>query len=108
MENALFHGLLPNKEENGNVLGGTIRVQIGGKGGQMRIVVSNDGRMIEPEQLALLNQIINSTEPAVDGRGIGIRNVAARLRLLYKESSRMRLTSGDGVTAVELSYRETC
>ncbi|MCI8492594.1 sensor histidine kinase [Anaerotruncus sp.] len=108
VENALFHGLLPNKEENGNVLGGTIRVQIGGKGGQMRIVVSNDGRMIEPEQLALLNQIINSTEPAVDGRGIGIRNVAARLRLLYKESSRMRLTSGDGVTAVELSYQETC
>ncbi len=104
VENALFHGLLPNKEENGNVVGGTIWIKISQEENQTIISISDDGRGMSDEQLQKLNEMIASDQPIENGRNIGLRNVATRLRMLYGDSAQASVSCQGGITTVKLQY----
>ncbi len=69
VENAVKHGLEPLKQ------GGTLRLAVTSGEGRLHIDVSNDTPP-GPSQ-------------AADGMGIGLRNIAQRLQLLYGEQARI-------------------
>ncbi len=74
VENALKHGLAPKEE------GGLVWVRIACHSGQLRISVSDNGvGMTSAQKRALLAGL---RSPPVDGKRIGLYNIAARLRLL--------------------------
>lgn len=93
-ENAVQHGLRP---------GFALHVRITGRddGGDMRFTVENDGMMIEAERIA---QLQDSIQNGRFGNGVGLANIAARLRLLYGEQAEVRVTSTPGHTTVAIRY----
>lgn len=93
-ENAVQHGLQP---------GSALHVRIIGRsgGGEMRFTVENDGMMIDEEQILQLQDSIRNGRFA---NGVGLANIAARLRLLYGEGAEVRVVSAPGRTAVEIRY----
>ena len=93
-ENAVQHGLQP---------GSALHVRIIGRsgGGEMRFTVENDGMMIDEEQILQLQDSIRNGRFA---NGVGLANIAARLRLLHGEGAEVHVVSAPGRTAVEIRY----
>lgn len=93
-ENAIQHGMEP-----GMPLQITIRGQQTGE--RVHLSVENDGAMIPLDKQALLQEQIRHTP---DGRGIGLANLSARLRLLYGSDAEMTFTSAAERTRIDLYF----
>ena len=64
--------------------------------------VTNDGAQIEPERLAALQ---SSMAAGRTGNGIGLVNIATRLRLYYGDEASIQISSQDKETKVALMIR---
>lgn len=91
IENAIVHGL--SGREYGAICVG---VTTGNK--NLILTIEDNGCGIAPEQVAQLNQYLNSDAMEPDMRlGIGIKNVHDRIRLLFSGTSGIAVTSSPGV-----------
>lgn len=88
VENALYHGI---KSKRG---GGKISVQVCLAGNRLRVKVSDNGKGMEPAQLALLRQAIASERPL--GKGFGLSNIQKRVQLAYGEKYGITIESEAG------------
>lgn len=79
VENSIKHGLSPKIE------GGSIILRSRVDGGALMIEVEDDGI-----------GIVEGGTPAASGSGIGLANVAERLRVLYGDNAKMTVGSADG------------
>lgn len=93
-ENAIQHGM-----ETGRLL--HIRIRGWQAGAQVHLVVENDGAMIPLDKLAMLRL---QTPSEMDEHGIGLRNLSARLRLLYGADAAMEITSTPEITSIEITF----
>ena len=85
VENAVVHGIAPKPE------GGTVRILTECTVAELVLRVEDDGVGIAPARLAELIDPAN-----IENRGIGLRNVDARLRAIYGETHRLRIESEPG------------
>lgn len=92
VENALFHGLLPNKDAEGSIVGGEIRVSVSREEKHIVIEVSDNGKGLTEEEVAKLNSG-EKTLKAARGEQIGLYNIRERLAYLYNNDFDVRITS---------------
>ena len=99
----LFQPLCENAIQHGMETGRPLHIRIRGwqAGAQVHLVVENDGAMIPPDKLAMLRL---QTPPELDEHGIGLRNLSARLRLLYGADAAMEITSTPEITSIEITF----
>lgn len=99
----LFQPLCENAIQHGMETGRPLHIRIRGwqAGAQVHLVVENDGAMIPLDKLAMLRL---QTPPEMDEHGIGLRNLSARLRLLYGADAAMEITSTPEITRIELAF----
>ena len=98
LENAVEHGVGP-------IGGGRIELKAYRDGGLLVIEVVNDGKRLSTEDLARIRKLMDATQP--DDGHIGIRNVSARLSLLYGGAAHIDIApnaSGDTVVTVRLPF----
>jgi len=99
VENALIHGILENKDENGEILGGCIEIMVIRDGKYIVVTVKDNGAGMSEEQLS---KIINQPRGIIRGEHIGIRNIRERIQYIYGESFNLafwsRLGEGTEVT----------
>lgn len=88
VENAIKHGILPKEEE------GTVLIDIGTQGELLTISVEDDGVGMDAGTLDAIRRTISERNAFADH--IGIYNVAARLRILSRNSS-FSLDSSPGI-----------
>lgn len=95
VENSIQHGL---ENTTGQIC---IAVKIQKEGGFLHLSVTDNGRGMTAERL---KEIRSMTEPnRADGRGIGLTNLASRLKILYGGKASLSIQSSpDSGTAVEL------
>lgn len=95
IENAIKHGILPTNRS------GLIQVQTVRRGARIRITVRDNGAGMKPEELERYRKLLCGTE---EQRGIGVRNVARRLRLRFGDVCRFEVESapeqGTSVTVI--------
>lgn len=99
VENALFHGILCNKDEEGEIIGGCIDIRITRREKSLEICVKDNGSGMSEEQRQELE------EPSgryIRGEHIGIRNIKERILYLYGETCRFSIASkqGEGTTVI--------
>ena len=99
----LFQPLCENAIQHGMETGRPLHIRIRGwqAGAQVHLVVENDGAMIPPDKLAMLRL---QMPPEMDEHGIGLRNLSARLRLLYGADAAMEITSTPEITSIETTF----
>lgn len=88
VENSLIHGIIQNKDENGEHLGGLIEIGIKKLDNRIIIFVSDNGTGIDREKLV---EIEASKKPR--GRNIGIRNIRERLSYIYQKDFSLEIYS---------------
>ncbi|RKJ45389.1 HAMP domain-containing protein [bacterium 1XD8-76] len=93
VENALLHGILENKDENGEVLGGYINIVINRDGDFLYVEVSDNGSGMSEERLA---EILKEDTRWERGLNIGIRNVRERIRHIYNIEDYPQIQSKKG------------
>lgn len=98
LENAIYYGLAPLEGERAGKL--TIAGRL--RDGDVFLTVTDNGAGMSPEHLQTVRNRLY-TEPMLNSRHIGMRNVNSRLRLLYGEQYGLRVESVEhGGTAVTL------
>ncbi len=99
----LFQPLCENAIQHGMETGRPLHIRIRGwqAGAQVHLVVENDGAMIPLDKLAMLRL---QTPPEMDEHGIGLRNLSARLRLLYGADAAMEISSAPEITRIETTF----
>lgn len=99
----LFQPLCENAIQHGMETGRPLHIRIRGwqAGAQVHLVVENDGAMIPLDKLAMLRL---QTPPEMDEHGIGLRNLSARLRLLYGADAAMEISSAPEITIIETTF----
>ena len=96
VENAMRHGIRP---KNG---GGLVRVKVSMEGAFVRITVTDNGVGMPPEVLRALRD--GTYQPKKSNSGIGVLNVAARVKMLYPTGD-FRIFSRPGLgTCMKLIY----
>ncbi len=80
VENAIVHGILPNKTRHGNLF-----LTISVVNGLIHFTVMDNGLGIPPEKIPLLTQTQSS--------GYGLKNVHERLLLTYGENHGLKINS---------------
>lgn len=88
VENSLIHGIIQNKDENGEHLGGLIEIGIKKLDNRIIIFVSDNGTGIDKEKLV---EIEAAKKPR--GRNIGIRNIRERLSYIYQKDFSLEIYS---------------
>ena len=83
VENAIIHGMLPNRERRGRLL-----VSVTRSGDKAVFSVMDNGVGIEPEKAAVLTQRAS--------KGYGLKNVNERLKLAYGEGCSLTINSQPG------------
>lgn len=91
-ENAIQHGMIPGKPLH-------IRITGCHQSDGIYFTVENDGTMIPPERLDMLQA---NMEHGEGENGVGVVNIAARLRLLYGTNSSITVTSQAGNTCISV------
>ena len=93
VENAFYHGIKPLRRR------GTIRIVASLKGPSLFLEVEDDGAGIRPDRLSEIESAL-SDDGYSARNGIGLSNVAQRLRILYDRGSRLEIRNGEqaGVT----------
>lgn len=94
VENALSHGILENKDENGELLGGCIVIKIQKKGEVMYVEVSDNGAGMSPRRL---QEILAEGTNWERGSNIGIRNIRERIRYIYQTEEYLTIESQEGI-----------
>ena len=96
VENAIIHGLEPRQEP------GAISIQAWLDGNRLVVEVADDGQGIAPQKLLLLQKELETDNaPGKNSAvGIGLRNLNARIKLLYEQSGVLRIDSEYGVGTV--------
>ncbi len=94
VENAIQHGLVKTKPLNVYITGKQV-------GNQITFYVKNDGFPISTKGLEILEE---NKEKRKEGKGIGLANIAARLKFLYGEKSSLAITSNEKETVIEISF----
>ncbi|MFT3985098.1 MAG: histidine kinase [Lachnospiraceae bacterium] len=82
VENALFHGILCNKDEEGEIIGGCIKISTEKEGDYLLIRISDNGTGISED---ILEKLETDVPSVIRGEHIGIRNIKGRIRYLYGE-----------------------
>lgn len=94
VENAVFHGL---EKQMGP---GSIEVTVSLEENSLRLRVEDNGIGMDARKLA---QVTASLETLDSDNGIGLSNIAHRLKLLYTNNNEIRISSSEGTgTRVEL------
>ena len=83
VENAIVHGILPNKKRRGKLF-----LTVSGIAGQVRFTILDNGLGIPPEKL--------STLLTTESGGYGLKNVNERIQLTYGESYGLTIHSIPG------------
>lgn len=104
VENALYHGVLANKDENGDIIGGYITISVRKAEGLLVLSVKDNG--IGMPQ-STINKIMLSENGALDnnqkGEHIGLCNIFARLQYIYKNDFTFHIESKAGLgTNIEI------
>ena len=104
VENALYHGVLANKDENGDIIGGYITISIRKEANLLVLSVKDNGIGMSQSSI---DKIILSENGALDnnrnGEHIGLCNIFARLRYLYKTDFGFSIKSEPGCgTKIEI------
>lgn len=113
-ENALLHGILTNRDEDGEMLGGCVSLRAEEEKihekKMIRIQVKDNGSGMTPEQLQDLKSLVtkdlqsDSIQKGLPGkergRHVGLRNIQDRLQLLYEGEASMEIESVLGVGTV--------
>lgn len=94
VENALSHGILENKDENGEPLGGCISIVIHKKENMIIVKVSDNGMGMSSERL---EQVQNDSLSSERGKKIGLRNVRERISYIYGEAASLSISSTEGI-----------
>lgn len=97
VENAVWHGLAPN----GNL---AVSIAIEEALGNMRITVENDGRPVSPAQLSDMRGRVSPQGAQRDEGGMGLRNLARRLYLLYGQEASITIEAQDGKPRITLCF----
>lgn len=94
VENALLHGLKDNS------LIGNISIRAFIQHGMLKLIVTDNGSGISPQQLDRLMQHINCENASSEEFGIGIQNVQSRIHLLFGKNYGITIVSqpGEGTT----------
>lgn len=97
VENALLHGILTNKDEDGEWLGGCVYLTVRREEQNIMVQIRDNGQGMSAEQLRLLQ---NGQFKKERGRHIGFRNISDRLAFLYHGQAKMKIdsTEGEGTT----------
>ena len=90
VENALFHGILENKDENGEILGGCITITAHQEEGEIVLSIEDNGAGMSRERL---DEILNQSKGRIRGAHIGIRNIRERIKYIYGESYNLEISS---------------
>lgn len=91
VENAVKYGIEPCEA------GGTVVVTVSPTGtGSIEITVRDDGAGMPPERLEEVLGDADLAPDSPDGNGIGLHNVAHRLRLIYRGRERFAIESSPG------------
>ena len=92
VENAVHHGVEPKRTQ------GTVTLSVALKNAMLRIEVRDDGVGMDEETLERQRAKLELRALAdqEEGEGIGVANVARRLRLFYGEAARLSLESEEG------------
>lgn len=94
VENALAHGILGNKDENGEVLGGCICIAVSLKGETLYVEVSDNGAGMSEERLL---EVMEENTRWERGANIGIRNIRERIRYVYHTDEHLQIHSRKGM-----------
>lgn len=93
VENALFHGILCNKDENGEVLGGCITIMIHKEEDSITVMVQDNGAGMSEEMMDALD---HQSKAPIRGAHIGIRNIRERMKYIYGETQMFQIQSTFG------------
>lgn len=93
VENALSHGILENKDENGELLGGCISISVQKDGEYLRAEVTDNGAGMSE---ARLREVMTEETNWERGSHIGIRNVRERIRYIYETKACITIHSRVG------------
>lgn len=93
VENALFHGILTNKDENGEVLGGCITIRITRQENHLVIMIQDNGAGMSEE---MVDMIEHQPKAQIRGAHIGIRNIRERIKYIYGEPQNIYIQSAEG------------
>ena len=94
VENALGHGILENKDENGEPLGGRISIDADLEGKEVVIRVADNGNGMTEETL---EAVLHSPDAPERGTKIGLRNIRERLTYIYGDKATFEITSQPGI-----------
>ena len=94
VENALLHGILENKDENGEVLGGCIDIVVKRERDFLYVEVADNGCGMSEERLT---EILRGDTRWERGSNIGIRNVRERMQHIYNMEEYPQIESVKGV-----------
>lgn len=93
VENALSHGILENKDENGELLGGCIVIRIYKDEVSLHVEVADNGAGMSEERL---ERVMTENANWERGENIGIRNIRQRIRHIYKTEEGIEIHSVKG------------
>lgn len=103
VENAIFHGLLHHKDDNGEVVPGNIEVVISKNENTMRIQVIDDGIGFEGDKIKEYSVETRSSLDISDH--IGIKNIRMRLQYLYQGNYAYLISKREvGGTCIEIRF----
>lgn len=90
VENALAHGIMENKDENGELLGGCIQIKVNREGESILLMVGDNGIGMSE---AKVKQILQGDLDGERGKHIGIRNIRERMKYIYQSNAEMTIWS---------------
>lgn len=102
VENALLHGMLAKKDEDGEIIAGEIKVSITREACWLHLFIEDSGVGISSETIN--KYFVGPPEISRNkGENIGIKNIRMRLNYLYDGKAEVRVDSKPGVgTIVEI------
>lgn len=92
VENALFHGMLANKDDDGEIIPGVIVVSLIKKEDRLHLCVKDSGVGMSKDKV---NEYFISSADIHKSKGenIGIKNIRMRLKYLYDERAEVKVES---------------
>lgn len=94
VENALSHGILENRDENGEPLGGCIVISVKTDDpDRICLSVADNGAGMPEEQI---KKVLDESTVWERGKHIGIRNIRQRIQYIYQTDVDFRIDSREG------------
>ena len=96
VENAFFHGILCNTDEEGEVIDGCITIRIRMEKDEVEIIVKDNGAGMSQDKLDELSKPQRKLSSMARGEHIGIKNIKERLDYIYENKYRFQIWSKEG------------